>query len=199
MEKELLFALISTAFILIGAIPLWRDILKWRTIPHPFTTSIWLITVGLNSFILNEHNEYYWLIPSTIIFVTLFWETLVWILRMKQISMNWFDKICLWLGILTIIYFIFSRNTLNAVIMTMIIDGLAVLPTLKKSWIQPWTETAWNYLIWWIAMIFTILALTGISLETSMYWWFILFADLLVVFILIFRRWYLKGYNSIFE
>lgn len=38
MEKELLFALISTGIYLTGIIPYWRDVLRGRTFPHPFAT-----------------------------------------------------------------------------------------------------------------------------------------------------------------
>jgi hypothetical protein len=199
MEKELIFALISTLFVVIGIFPLWRDILKWRTTPHPFTTWIWLILVWINIVILFTNKEYYWLIPSILVFITLLWETIYWFIRINKIILNWFDWICMILSILALTYFLITRNWINTVIMTIIIDLIAALPTVKKSWLQPWTETAWNYFIWWSAMVFTILALSAPNLETSLYWLSILFIDLTIVFILVFRRYYLKGYNSIFD
>lgn len=199
MEKELLFAVISTIFVIVGIIPLWKDILRWRTIPHPFTTGIWLILVGINLAVLFINREFYSFIPSIIIFMTLLWETIYWSLWIKKIQLNWFDGACLILSLWALVYFIITKNSINAVLITIVIDILAALPTLKKSWIQPWTETAWNYLIWWSAMLFTILALTSPNFETSLYWWVVLIVDISIVLVLIFRRWYLKWWKSIFE
>jgi hypothetical protein len=113
--------------------------------------------------------------------------------------MNWFDGLCLSLAIGTIIYFLITRNTLHTVISTVLIDALAFLPTWKKGWLSPWTETAWNYFIGGMAQLFVILSLEVINIENSLYWGFVLVVDILFVVLLLSRRYYLKGYNSIFD
>lgn len=199
MDKELIFALISTLFIIVGIVPLWRDIVKWRTIPHPFTTWIWVILVAFNLFVLFQSQEYIWFIPNILSFISLFAETVIWVILIKRIHMNWFDSLCLTLAIGTIIYFLITRNTLHTVISTVLIDALAFLPTWKKWWISPWTETAWNYFIGGMAQLFVILSLEMINLETSLYWGFVLVVDILFVALLLSRRYYLKWWKSIFD
>lgn len=199
MEKELIFALISTIFVIVGILPLWRDIIRWRTTPHPFTTGVWLILVGINIVVLLMNQEYYGLIPSSVVFITLLWETIYWFLWIKKIQLNWFDWACVVLSIWALVYFAVTRNSINTVIMTMLIDVIAALPTIKKSWLQPWTETAWNYLIWWSGILFIIFALNAPNLETSLYWWSIIVTNTVIVLILASRRYYLKWWKSIFE
>jgi multisubunit Na+/H+ antiporter MnhG subunit len=63
MERELIFALISTGIYLIGAIPLWRDVIHGRTIPHIFTYIVWLILIGFNIYVLFSNGEFITLIP----------------------------------------------------------------------------------------------------------------------------------------
>jgi hypothetical protein len=200
MSTELIFALISTWLLLIGIVPLWRDIIKGRTIPHPFTTWIWVILVAFNLFVLIQSQEYLGFIPNLLSFVTLFAETAIWIIFIRRINMNWFDGLCLSLAIGAILYFLITRNTLHTVIATVIIDGLAFLPTYKKWWLQPWTETSWNYFIGGLAQLFVILSLSDMTNpETYLYWGFVLVVDMIFVLLLISRRYYLKWWKSIFE
>ena len=199
MKAEIIFALISTVFLIMGAIPLWRDIFRGRSIPHPLTKWIWLILVGFNAFVLVEAHEYWSLIPTGFLLLELIGEMTVGLFMIKRISMNWFDGLCLLLAILAILYFFLTRNTLNTVISTMIIDGIACLPTFKKGWIQPWTETTLSYSIGAFAQWFTILSLSAPNLETSLYWGFIFFIDIFLVIFICARRYSLKGWKSIFE
>ena len=141
MNRELFFALISTIIYLVGAIPYWKDILRWRTIPHVFTYGLWWILVSFNVFVLVRNNEVYALIPSLLMFISLSGATLYAMFVWRKIMINWFDWTCLFLGILLILYWIYSRNILNTVFLTMIIDFIAFLPTFKKWYLEPWTES----------------------------------------------------------
>lgn len=199
MEKELLFALISTWLLLIGIVPLWRDIIKGRTIPHPFTVGIWTILVGINIYILYENEQFISMIMPAVLFVCLFWETIVGFIKKKNISMNWFDYVCLILSSLCIIYLIIYKNLYYTAIFTAIVDFIAILPTFKKSWLQPWTETAWNFFIGWVSQLFTVLAMNAPDVETMIFWLYILIIDVILVIFIVSRRWYLKWWSSIFE
>lgn len=199
MEKELIFSLISTLLIIIGITPLWRDIIRWRTIPHPFTVGVWLILVSINIYILYVNKQYIGLLMPIILWVCLAGETLIGSMRIQKLSINWFDFLCLALSMWCLIYIILFQNLLNTAILTVIIDFLAILPTFKKSWIQPWTETAWNFFISWIAQLFTLLALTAPNTETLVFWWYVFVMDVLLVIFILSRRYSLKWWHSIFE
>ncbi len=200
MEKELLFALISTGIYLTGAIPLWRDILKWRTIPHFFTYIVWLVLVSFNIYVLFSNKEFITLIPiglmgSSLIFGCIF--ALRWI---KKIHINWFDWICLSLATLLLIYYYFSRNIINTVILTAIIDLIAFLPTFKKWWLQPWTESILVYFMSSVSQVATLLSLSGFAnIENMIFWWYLFFANLTFFFMVALRRYSLKWWKSIFE
>lgn len=200
MEKELIFALISTGIYLIGAIPLWRDIIRTRTIPHPFTYTVWLILVWFNVYVLLWGWEVYSLIPTTLMVFSLVFGTIWGIRWIRKIFINWFDYLCIFLSVVLIIYWVIERNTLNTVILTVAIDILAFLPTFKKWWLQPWTESILVYFMSAVGQVFTILSLSQIhNLESSLFWWYLFFANLTFFVMVFFRRWYLRWRNSIFE
>ena len=199
MEKELIFSLISTLLLIIGFAPLWRDILEWRTIPHPFTKWIWLILVSINIYILYANSQFVAMIAPVVLWICLAWETVIGLWKQKNLSMNWFDYLCLLLSFWCLIYLIFFRNLQNAAILTIIVDFIALLPLFKKWWLFPWSETTWTYFISWVSQLFTILALTAPNTETLIFWVYVLIMDAILVLFIISRLYYLKGWKSIFE
>lgn len=200
MNKELLFAIISTGIYLIGIIPYWRDVLKWRTYPHPFTTGVWTVLVGFNSYILYVNEEYYSFIPSLLMTISLvvFWIGF-WIYSFRKIKINWFDYFCLILSILLLFYWFISQDVFNTVILTLIVDLIAFLPVFKKGWLQPWTETVFAYFMAWINQIFTFLALAIPNPETSLFWIYLLISNIIFCIVVLYRRWSLKWWKSLFE
>ncbi len=200
MEKELLFALISTGIYLTGIIPYWRDVLRGRTFPHPFATWAWLILVGYNTFVFYQNGEYIALIPSSLMVFSLlvFW-VLLGIRSFWKIKINWFDYVCLFLSFWTLIYWYLARNSLNTVILTTLVDFIAFLPVFKKWWLQPWTETILSYFTSSVNQVFTLLAIVSPNSETTIFWLYLLFANFIFFLMVFFRRWYLRGWKSVFE
>lgn len=200
MEKEVLFALISILIYLIGIIPYWRDVIRGRTLPHPFSTGVWAILVGFNSYVLYISGEYLAFIPSLLMTFSLliFWIGYG-IRSFRKISINWFDYLCLVLSVILLLYWKISWDVLNTVILTMIIDLIAYLPIFKKWWIAPWTETIWAYFLSGVNQIFTILALSSPNAETTLFWSYLLVSNFIFVGMVIGRRYFLKGYKWIFE
>lgn len=200
MEKELIFALISTWIYLIGAIPYWRDVLNLRTIPHLFTYLVWLVLVGFNVYVSWHNHQWYTLIPNVIMLSSLTFGLIYGVRWFHKVHINWFDYLCLTLAIWLIAYWFFSKNILYTVILTAIIDFIAFLPTFKKWWLQAWTESILIYFMSVVGQLFTLLSLAGTqNLENSIFWGYLFFANLTFFFMVFFRRWYLKGWNSIFE
>lgn len=200
MEKELYFALISTLIYLIWAIPLWKDILRGRTIPHLFTHGLWWILVGFNVYVLYENKEYYTFVPSLLMFFSLSFCVVFGFKYYKNVQINWFDYLCLFLWVLLILYWIVSKNVLWTVIMTLVIDLIAFLPTFKKWWIAPWTETIFIYLMSAVWQIATLLSLQVFeNWENTLFWWYLVVANTFFFCMVAYRRYSLKGFKSLFE
>ena len=200
MPKEAYFALISTVIYLSGSVFYWRDTIRWRTIPHPLVALVWLIFIGFNFFILFHNREYYSLIPLTLLlFSQIVFSVGYGIRGFRKIRINWFDYLSLSLSLIVLIYWYISRNVLNTVVFSCIIDIIIMLPIFKKSWLQPWTETSITWVTGILNIGFMYLAQSDANIETSLYWIMYVSLDIIVVTILISRRYYLKWWQSIFE
>lgn len=193
MSQDLLFALISTTIYLSGSFFYWRDTIRKRTIPHPLSNLIGLILVGFNFYVLYSSHEYYSLIPLVPLIISICIFGIGYgFYGIAKIRINWFDYLCFGLAIVMLLYWYFSRNVLNTVIFTCIIDVITFLPVIKKSWILPWTETA---LAWFTGILnigFLYLAQANATLETSLYWLTYVTVNAFIVAIIISRRYYLK-------
>ncbi len=97
-----------------------------------------------------------------------------------------------------ILYWYVTRDIMNTVIMTIIIDLISSLPTLKKIWIQPWSETIKLYISSVAIAGFTIITLSNIDLN-FIFWIYLIFINILIIGFGIGRRYYLRWWNSIFE
>ena len=200
MPKEAYFALISTAIYLVWAIPYWRDTIKWRTIPHPFPQMVGVILVGFNGFVLYINHEYWSLVPLIpLLFSIVYFGIGYGILNLKKIHINWLDYLSLISSFIIIIYWYLSRNTINTVILTCILDFTSLLPIFKKSWIAPWTETSIAWFTSMLNVLFIYLIQDHPTAETSLYWIFYIIMNNMIVFTILSRRYYFKWWKSIFQ
>lgn len=199
MEKEVIYTLISCSIYLIGIIPYLRDCIKWKTIPHIYSQFVWTIIMFVSTSVLIAWEEYLAAIPAII--ATFF--NGVWFffgIKWKQhIPITLFDKICTALAIFLIIYSIITKDFFHTVLIAIVIDFLAFLPTLKKWWILPWSDTIITWLLSSIQYFFLILTVIDQSFQNIGFWMYNIFITFAFFFIVFLRRWYLKGWKSIFE
>jgi len=199
MPKELIFSIISTIIYLIGVIPYWKDVLKWRTTPHPFSFGVWAVANFFNSYVLLINEQYYALVPSLFMSCIALMSLVVGIFRFDKIRINWFDWLCLILSISLFILYFASENILLTIIFSIFIDLVAFLPTFKKWWMQPWTESILMYSLAGVNQIFTLLSMVQANSDSQLFWIYIFISNTFYFLMVFFRRWYLKGWKSIFE
>jgi hypothetical protein len=176
-----------------------RDTIRWKTTPHPFTTGIWLILVGFTCYVLWRDGEYLWLIPGGIIVLSLIIRFIFGIKFFKTIPINWFDYLCLTMSMGVLIYYWLSRDTLISVILAALVDLIAFLPTFKKAWIQPWSETLSFWLIGALVDVLSIASLMNPTPETVFFWGSAVVSHIVFVLMVACRRYYLKWWSSIFQ
>ena len=193
MSQELIFALLSSIIFLIWAYPYIRDVLHWKTIPHLFTYVVWLILMSFNCFVIWNNREWMTLIPSILMWLSVLFWCIYGIPGLRKITINWFDYLCLWSAILLIGYWWMTKNILHTVILTTIVDLIAFLPTFKKWWLQPWTETIFFYFMWAINQILTLFSLSSLgNLENTIFWFYLFFANWIFFLMVAYRRYSLK-------
>jgi len=149
-------------------VPYIRDIYKKITTPHMYTWLIWTIlqgTVVIAMFSNNAGSGVYSLATGTLLCAF----TCILSIKNGTKNITTFDTICLIGALVAIAVYIFLKDTLLSIILMSIIDFVGFLPTLRKMYIEPHSETLAMYGLFAFSGTFTLLALSEYSLITVLY------------------------------
>jgi hypothetical protein len=186
MTIKLIFALVAAALDL-AYYPYIRDLFKGKTKPHLYTWLVWALTQGTAAVGLwygGGRLGVLSLVIGTALVIVIF------LLSFKYGTKNITraDTIVLLAALLAIVLWWRLDNPYLAVFMVSLIDGLGYVPTFRKSFQAPWSET----LSFWIAMmfaaLFALLANAEYNFLTVTYLATCAVANAAVILILVFRR-----------
>lgn len=185
---QLIFGLIATVLAIVCFAPYFFDIFKRKTTPHAYSWLIWSILqiTGVVA-IIASHGGYYGvfgigigaLLCLAIFFLSFKYGT-------KNITKT--DTVSFIAALIAISFWIFTKNPLYSVILISVIDFVGFIPTIRKGFEEPHTETISTYLMAAISDIFAILALSTFTLTTVRYLDTLVFSNGLFVIILMYRR-----------
>ncbi len=153
------FLAISSGIMQLGAhIPILMGIFKGRTKPSSTATGIWtFVSFALlaSSYSTGVRTNLPFLIAGCLSTTTVF------LLSLKYGYRRWsiIDPLCIILGAVSLIAWALTRQASYAVYLLTLLDWIAILPVIYKSWYDPKTE---NKLGWSINLIATILLVLSI-------------------------------------
>jgi len=187
IDIKLIFAIISTIVGISGLLPYIRDITLKKTRPHSFTWLIWAITQGTATAALWYGKGGFGAIglalgtcASTLI--------LLLSLRYGEKNITRSDIIFFTIAILAILIWWLMHNPLLSLILVCFIDLIAFIPTFRKSYNNPWTETILAWEAGAISNIFAILALNQYNVLTLTYIVVIFSSNIAFITFLLIRR-----------
>jgi hypothetical protein len=168
MEIKTVFGIIASV---IGSgcfVPYIIDIYKKKTKPHIYTWLIWTILqiTGVVA-MFNSGAGIGVLALATGSILCAY----VCILSLKFGTKNitTFDTACLIGALISIAVYIFLKQPLLSIILISAIDFIGFLPTLRKAYIEPYSETLIMFAVFAVSGTFTMLALHDYSLTTILY------------------------------
>lgn len=180
-------AVITSILTLLTFYGYFRDIFKKKTKPHIYTWLVWSITQGTATAALIYGGGGYGamsLIVGTIVVVVIFLLSFKY--GTKNITVS--DTVVLIAALMAVVVWWQLRNPLLAVFMASAIDGLGYIPTFRKTYQEPWSET----LVYWLSMsalsVLTMISNTEYNLLTLTYLAVIAVANITVWFICLIRR-----------
>ncbi|MDD5068393.1 MAG: hypothetical protein PHS53_02570 [Candidatus Pacebacteria bacterium] len=187
MSIKLLFGIVASIFSIACFAPYFRDVFLKKTNPHSYSWLVWSIlqSVGVLA-ILSDRGGYGVLGLG----IGAFLCTCMFLLSLKYGTKNItkFDTICLVGSLIAIGIWLFEKNALHSVILISIIDFVGFLPTYRKGYEEPFTETISTYFMSALAVVFDIFALSHYSITTTLYLGTLLFSNGFFVLLLVTRR-----------
>ena len=186
-DSKTIISLIAVILTIVGYIPYLRDTLKRKTTPHVYTWFIWG-TVTAIAFALQLSGG-----AGVGSWVTLTVAIIAYIIfgvglknGKKDITRS--DTVFLILSIAAIFLWLIAKQPVISVILVSTIDILGFVPTIRKSWNNPYSETLFMYELSALRHGLSLFALQQYSIVTWLYPASWAFTNALFSLMLIFRR-----------
>jgi len=196
MNIKIILTIIATIIGIVAFFPYIRDIVQLKTKPHAYTWLIWAITQttavvgilhgggGLGSLNLMVGTLF-------VIFIFLF------SLKYGSRNITKGDTIILVAAFCAVLFWWQLDRPILAVIMVSIIDVLGYVPSLRKSYQEPWSETLVSWMLFSLSNVFAILALSEYNLLTVTYLIAITLANLSIFLLCFLRRSFVAKPNPV--
>ncbi len=191
MELKLIFAFTGIILTIWSFIHYFWSIKKWDTKPHIFTWIIFTLLLWISFLIQKENGWGVWTYILLAAFICCFTISLL-AYRYGEKNITFSDKCFLTWGILALMSWVVFSQPFISVMLIILIDLFAVLPTYRKTWNKPFEETTVMYAVSGITYILSLLAIENYSFLTTWHQIAIIIFDLGLVAYILMRRKTLK-------
>ena len=166
-----------------------RDTLHGTTKPNRASWTIWFVAPIIASIISFTKGGGISALP---VFMAGFIPFLVILASFWNKNAYWklgiLDYICFFFALFSVAAWIFLQEGVLATICAILADFIAFIPTYIKSWRAPETETLSSYYSGSFNALLSISTLSAVTFNTAGFAIYLLFGNLLEVFIVLFRR-----------
>lgn len=161
-------AVIAAAIAIGGYIPYIRDAFRKRVKPHPYTWLVWTIVTGITFFGQLEKGAGIGALPAGVSELFTF-SIFIFALRYGFRYVAKTDTIFLIVALLGLIPWLISNDPTISVVIAVSIDVVAFIPTIRKTWEHPKTETPVLYSANVIKHILTLFSLQAYNVATTLH------------------------------
>jgi len=165
--KEII-AIIAAVIAIIGNLPYVIDIIRKRVQPHPYTWLVWTLVSGITFFGQLAKGAGVGAIPTgaaEIFTVIIFIFSLKY--GFKQIIKK--DTYFLVTALLGLIPWVLTKDPTISVVVVVSIDAIAFIPTLRKTWRNPRSETPLLYSMNVVRHGLTLFSLQAYNIATMLH------------------------------
>jgi len=184
---KIVFAALAVIFELGAYVPYLKDIFAGKTKPHVYTWLIWALTTGTAAAGLWYGGGGYGAVSQTILAVLTF---LLFVLSLKYGTKNITvsDTSVLFLALCAIAVWRFLNNPLLAVLMVTAIDAFGYLPSFRKCFAEPWSESLNTWVMFTAGALLSLLAVSQYNMLTTVYLAVTVLSNIVLISICLFRR-----------
>jgi len=186
MDYKIILGLLATILAIFSFYPYLKDIFKKKTKPHAYSWLIWSIIQGVGVLAMLEGGASF---GSMGLAVGTLLTFVIFLLSFKYGTRNItkIDTALLLACLVIIVVWLNQEDPLWAVVLVSLVDTIAYIPTYRKTYLNPQTETLFSYVMWVIANILSIMAMAHYSLVTMLYIGTLTVTDFLMVLLLTFK------------
>lgn len=168
MDFKLFFGIASTILACVCFFPYLRDIVRKKTQPHMYSWLIWTILqiVGVAAQLKDGAGYGAWALAVGALFC---FAIFLLSFRYGTKNISRFDLLCLIAAFGAIGIYLLISNPVWATIVVAAVDFIGFLPTFRKGFQEPFSETASTFIMSGTANLMSIIALQNYSVTTVLY------------------------------
>lgn len=165
--KEIV-GVLSIVLVLVAYVPYIRDIFRNRTTPHTFSWFVWgsAVTITYALQITNGAGAGAWV---TLGVALIAWFIFILGLFKKDKDIKLTDVVFLIAALLALYLWIVEKQPEMSSFLIVSVDVLGFIPTVRKSWNKPYSETLFSYELHTFRHALSILALAQYNFVTLFY------------------------------
>lgn len=167
--KEII-AIIAAVLAFVGNISYLKDMFKGKVHPHPYTWFIWSIVSMTTFFGGLAKGAGIGALPTGIaegFTIIIFLFSLKYLFQGKAGNIRRIDNYFLVAALVGLIPWVLTKDPTISVVIVVLIDIVAFIPTLRKTWIAPNTERPLLYQMNVLRHILTLLSLGAYNIATT--------------------------------
>ena len=186
-ETKTLLTVVALLLAVLAYIPYFRDILRGKTKPHAFTWLVWctMSTVAVFSQVSDGGGVGSWVLAFTAIVNFAIFCFAIYKGKTNITNMDWF---CLMGSFLGVALFTFNQDPPISLLIISAVDIIGFIPTVRKSMLHPYQETASTFALTSLKYGFAIIALENYTFITVYYPAVVGTMDVFFVLLLLSRR-----------
>ncbi len=186
LYKEIL-GLITVILAMGSYVPYIKNALFGKTRPHAFSWLIWTILTGVGFFIQTANGAGPGAWFNGVMTVVCAILTVIGFVKGRKeiISYDWISFI---LAFVAIYLWLVEKDPTISIAFVIVADALGMVPTVRKSFVHPYSETMETYAINAFRVFLAIFALDKFTFVTASYHVYMICANMLLVAILVLRR-----------
>ncbi len=175
----ILSAIISIA----GSAAYIRDTIAGKTKPNRVSWSMWALAPLIGTAVALSAHADIW--ATVRVFLAGFLPLIVFIVslfdRQSYWKLTWFDALCGICSLLALFAWAFANAFQIAILLAVIGDGFASLPTIMKAWRYPETETGLTYIASFISALLVIPSIPAWNIENAGFQIYLLIANTILL------------------
>jgi hypothetical protein len=181
MENTVILGTLGGLLIAGSFIPYIKDIVKADTEPHVYTWFIWSVTQAIAAYAILEGNGGIFAALSVASGAILSFVVFFMSFRQGTKNITDFDTATLIIAVLAIVMWWKLDHPEWAIVAIALIDLLGFLPTFRKTWHEPHSESILAWSLFALGNVLALLSLTEYSIMTSFYIVAMIFASMILV------------------
>jgi len=184
---KITIGLLASLVAVLAYIPYFRDIFRGRTKPHIFSWFVWGLLGGITfaAQLVKGAGAGSWANGTTALICFII-AALAIFRGEKNITLT--DKLSFSGAILALALWLITDNPVSAVILSVLIDSLAYIPTFRKAYYKPFEETLPAFVITTVGILLSLAALEAYNVTTWLYPTALVVSNSTFIIFLIIRR-----------